>query len=77
MQVSNGYSQIMSKLIQAGDKVRIRTLQDRGQEPMTARVGHEAVVLARRVVDGSGVGYIVKFSDQTTGWFFGEELEGF
>ncbi|MFQ3614525.1 MAG: cytochrome b6f subunit family protein [Cyanobacteriota bacterium] len=63
-------------LIKIGDKVRVRSVQDRGQEDMSALVGKEAVVLARRVVDGSGVGYILEFPDRSRHWFFESELEG-
>lgn len=63
-------------LIKIGDKVRVRSVQDRGQEDINALVGKEAVVLARRVVDGSGVGYILEFPDRSQHWFFESELEG-
>jgi hypothetical protein len=62
-------------LIKIGDKVRVRSVQDRGQEDMSALVGKEAVVLARRVVDGSGVGYVLEFPDRSRQWFFESELE--
>jgi hypothetical protein len=48
--------------IKVGDKVRVRSIRDRGQEEVSALVGKEGVVLARRVVDGSGIGYILEFS---------------
>jgi hypothetical protein len=63
-------------LIKVGDKVKVRSVRDRGQEDMSALVGKEAVVLARRVVDGSGVGYILEFPDRSRHWFFESELEG-
>ncbi|MDX2271790.1 MAG: DUF2862 domain-containing protein [Cyanobacteriota bacterium] len=66
----------MTTLIKPGDKVRIRTVRDRGQEAIKPRLGTEAVVLTRRVVDGSGVGYNVQFADQSTQWFFDQEIEG-
>lgn len=61
--------------IKVGNKVKVRSLQDRGQEKLSALVGKEAVVLARRVVDGSGVGYILEFPDRSRHWFFESELE--
>ncbi len=65
----------MSTLIKAGDKVRIRSIKERGQQETNSRSGQVATVVARRVVDGSGVGYVVEFEDGTTQWFFEKELE--
>ncbi len=62
-------------VIKVGTKVRVRSIQDRGQEEVSALVGKEAVVLARRVVDGSGIGYILEFPDRSRHWFFESELE--
>ncbi len=62
-------------LIKVGDKVRVRTVRDRGQESVQALIGKEGVVLARRVVDGSGIGYILEFPDRSRHWFFENELE--
>jgi hypothetical protein len=61
--------------IKVGNKVKVRSVQDRGQDNISALVGKEAVVLARRVVDGSGVGYILEFPDRSRHWFFESELE--
>ncbi len=65
----------MSTLIKAGDKVRIRSIMERGQSETNARAGQLGTVLTRRVVDGSGVGYVVEFEDGSTQWFFEKELE--
>lgn len=65
----------MSTLIKIGDKVRIRSIKERGQEETSSRTGKLATVVARRIVDGSGVGYVVEFEDGTTNWFFEKELE--
>jgi len=65
----------MSTLIKAGDKVRIRSIKERGQQETNSRSDQVATVVARRVVDGSGVGYVVEFEDGTTQWFFEKELE--
>jgi hypothetical protein len=61
--------------IKVGNKVKVRSVRDRGQDNISALVGKEAVVLARRVVDGSGVGYILEFPDRSRHWFFESELE--
>ncbi len=64
----------MSTLIKVGDRVRIQSVQERGQDELTARQGTTGTVLARRIVDGSWFGYIVEFEDQTTQWFFESEV---
>lgn len=65
----------MNTLIKIGDKARIRSISERGQQESGSRTGQMATVVARRVVDGSGVGYVVEFEDGTTQWFFEKELE--
>lgn len=65
----------MSTLIKAGDKVRIRSIRERGQQETNSRAGQLATVVTRRVVDGSGIGYVVELEDGTTQWFFEQELE--
>ncbi|MEN9240159.1 MAG: DUF2862 domain-containing protein [Thermostichales cyanobacterium SZTDM-1c_bins_54] len=60
-------------MIRVGDKVKVKQIQDRGQaQPL---VGKEGVVREFRVVDGSQVGYVVAFPDNTAQWFFASELE--
>lgn len=64
----------MAALIKVGDQVRIQTVRERGQEPLQPRQGSVGKVLARRVVDGSWLGYIVEFEDKGTQWFFESEV---
>ncbi len=65
----------MSTFIKPGDTVLVKAIAERGQGELNSLQGKQGKVLARRVVDGSGVGYIVQLSDQTTHWFFAQELE--
>ncbi len=57
-----------------GDKVRVLNVRDRGQVEVIDRVGSTGVIRANRVVDGSGVGYLVGFDDAAVAWFFEREL---
>jgi len=63
----------MTTKISVGDKVKVKAIRDRGQNHLL--VGKEGVVREFRVVDGSQVGYVVTFADQSSQWFFANELE--
>lgn len=61
-------------MFKIGDKVRVLSVRDRGQAEVIDRVGSTGVIKANRVVDGSGVGYLVGFDDAVVAWFFEREL---
>jgi hypothetical protein len=65
----------MGMALKPGDTVQLRTIKERGQNELDAKKGSSGIILARRVVDGSGPGYIVQFPDKTTCWFFEDELQ--
>ncbi len=65
----------MNTLLKPSETVRVRALPERGMDESSQRVGETGVVKARRIVDGSWIGYVVEFGDQTTNWFFEGELE--
>lgn len=61
-------------MFKIGDKVRVLSVRDRGQVEVSDRVGSTGVIKDGRVVDGSGVGYLVGFDDAVVVWFFEREL---
>lgn len=61
--------------MKVGQKVRIRPLQDRVNKEVTSRIGEVGVVKEPKIMDGSNLGYIVKFTDNKANWFFPNELE--
>jgi hypothetical protein len=61
--------------MEIGQKVRVRRLRDRTSQEVIKRLGKTGVVREFRVVDGSGLGIVVKFDDNFTTWFFEDELE--
>ena len=63
-------------MIRVGDKVKIATLADRGQAQYEDRVGSVGTVEGNRIIDGSTIGYLVKFEDGVVGWFYEKELAG-
>ena len=58
-----------------GQKVRVRRLRERPPKEVIARLGTAGVITSYRMVDGSGVGAVVKFEDNFSTWFFEDELE--
>jgi hypothetical protein len=61
--------------MEIGQKVRVRRLRDRPPKEVIARLGKTGVIDDYKMVDGSGVGAVVKFEDNFSTWFFEDELE--
>jgi hypothetical protein len=61
--------------MEIGQKVRVQRLRDRPPKEVIDRLGQTGVIKEYRMVDGSGVGAVVKFDDNFTTWFFEDELE--
>ncbi len=61
--------------MEIGQKVRVRRLRDRASQEVINRLGKTGVIKEYKMVDGSGVGVVVKFDDNFTTWFFEDELE--
>lgn len=61
--------------MEIGQKVRVRRLRDRASQDVIKRLGKTGVIKDFKMVDGSGVGALVKFDDNFATWFFEDELE--
>lgn len=61
--------------MEKGQKVRVCRLRDRVPATVVQRLGQTGVVEGFKVVDGKGIGMLVKFDDQFATWFFEDELE--
>jgi hypothetical protein len=61
--------------MEIGQKVRVRRLRDRTSQEVIKRLGKTGVIKEYKMVDGSGVGIVVKFDDNFSTWFFEDELE--
>ncbi len=61
--------------MEIGQKVRVRRLRDRSPKEVIERLGKTGVISDYKMVDGSGVGIVVKFDDSFKTWFFEDELE--
>ncbi|ESA36107.1 cytochrome b6 [Leptolyngbya sp. Heron Island J] len=58
-----------------GQKVKVIRVRDRVSGNVAKRLGQEGTVTKFKMVDGSGVGVVVEFSDQFSSWFFEDELK--
>lgn len=58
-----------------GQKVKVCRLKDRVSSEIAGRLGQEGTVKQYKMVDGSGVGVVVEFSDRFATWFFEDELK--
>jgi hypothetical protein len=61
--------------MEIGQKVRLCRLRDRTSKQVVDHLGKTGVIKEFKMVDGSGVGIVVKFEDGFTTWFFEDELE--
>jgi len=64
-----------SKIMQVGQKVRVRGFKDGSGKAIASKVGETGVIKEEKILDGSKWGYVVKFPDSTKAWFFADELE--
>ncbi len=63
--------------IEVGQKVKVRRLRDRLPEKVVSQLKQNSVgtVEGYKMVDGSGIGFVVKFNNSFATWFFEDELE--
>jgi hypothetical protein len=61
--------------MEIGQKVKICRLRDRVSTEIAGKLGKVGVVTNFKMTDGSGVGAVVEFADQTSSWFFEDELQ--
>ncbi len=59
-----------------GQKVKVKGLIDRIPPNLVAKIRQNPVgtITGYKMVDGSGVGFVVEFDGQFSTWFFAEEL---
>jgi len=60
--------------MEIGQKVRLCRLRERTSQNVIQRLGKIGTVQDFQVVDGGGVGIVVRFDDAFATWFFEDEL---
>jgi len=61
--------------LDVGQKVKVCRLRDRVSNEVAGRLGKVGEIQEFKMVDGSGVGLVVKFDDSYATWFFEDELK--
>jgi hypothetical protein len=61
--------------MEVGQKVKVIRLRDRVSGTIAQKLGKEGLIEGYKITDGSGVGLVVKFNDNTSTWFFEDELK--
>ena len=61
--------------MEIGQKVRVCQIRDRVSKGVGTKLGQVGMVQEYKMTDGSGIGVVVAFDDDTKVWFFEDELE--
>ena len=61
--------------MEIGQKVQVFRLRDRVSNDIVGKLGKIGTVQEFKMTDGSGVGAVVAFDDNSTSWFFEDELK--
>ncbi|HAC65409.1 MAG TPA: cytochrome B6 [Cyanothece sp. UBA12306] len=61
--------------MEIGQKVKVYRLRDRVSKDIAGKLGQQGIIKDYKMTDGSGIGAVVKFNDQTAVWFFEDELK--
>ncbi len=61
--------------MEVGQQVRLKRLRDRVPSEVSAKLGAVGIIRDFKMVDGSGVGYLVEFTDKFATWVFEDEVE--
>lgn len=61
--------------MEIGQKVKVYRLRDRVAPDIVGKLGKIGTIEDFKMTDGSGVGAVVKFDDNSASWFFEDELK--
>ncbi|MCF4968015.1 cytochrome b6f subunit PetP [Nostoc sp. CMAA1605] len=61
--------------MEIGQKVKVFRLRDRVSAVVAQKLGKVGIIAGYKVTDGSGVGVVVQFDDNTSTWFFEDEIK--
>lgn len=62
-------------VMEIGQKVKVYRLRDRVSPAIVNKLGKVGTIQGYRMTDGSGVGVVVQFEDNSATWFFEDELK--
>lgn len=61
--------------MEIGQRVKVYRIRDRVSNDIADKLGKVGTIKEFKMTDGSGVGVIVKFDDQSSTWFFEDEIK--
>jgi hypothetical protein len=61
--------------MEIGQKVKVIRIRDRVSAPITKKLGQSGMIEGYKVTDGGGLGVVVKFDDNSSIWFFEDEIK--
>jgi hypothetical protein len=61
--------------MEIGKKVKVYRLRDRVSPAIVSKLGKVGTIKDFKMTDGSGVGVVVQFDDNSSTWFFEDELK--
>jgi hypothetical protein len=66
---------VSETIMEIGQKVKVYRLRDRVSPAIVSKLGKVGTIKDYKMTDGSGVGIVVQFDDNSTTWFFEDELK--
>jgi hypothetical protein len=66
---------VLETVMEIGQKVKVYRLRDRVSPLVVSKLGKVGTIKDFRMTDGSGVGVVVQFEDNSATWFFEDELK--
>ncbi|WP_138499143.1 DUF2862 domain-containing protein [Nostoc sp. PA-18-2419] len=61
--------------MEIGQKVKVYRLRDRVSPPIAKKLGQVGTIQGYKVTDGQGIGVVVLFEDNSSTWFFEDEIK--
>ena len=61
--------------MEKGQRVKVYRLRDRVSKAIAEKLGKTGIIQDYKMTDGSGVGLVVLFDDNSSTWFFEDELK--
>jgi Fe2+ transport system protein FeoA len=61
--------------MEIGQKVKVIRIRDRVSAPIAKKLGQFGMIKGYKVTDGGGFGVVVKFDDNSSTWFFEDEIK--
>ncbi|WP_373529553.1 DUF2862 domain-containing protein [Nostoc sp.] len=61
--------------MEIGQKVKVFRLRDRVSPPVVKKLGQVGIIQGYKLTDGGGIGVVVLFDDNSSTWFFEDEIK--